>query len=321
MSRLKRFLTEEWSKPAWASKLETAGAAAGLIVFCGMIGGYVWNLVGGDVSSVLAILTRQVSVPVGVVLGAPIFLLMASAYLMKRLHLRSLESVPPPHRDRVSNLPKPGAQNRSFAVAAPEPHLVSAADPSSALTVGTDVLESPQGTVGLWTFVDDPGRGIRNLKNNRYLVAHAGNKGRMATVASTRAYIDVFALSCSPVDKARSDLIWRFYVSNKTGERTTLKIEDRLSSPHWHHFAVRWDHTAPSLEFLVDAMVVAATADFRSCWPTSLGALTFGSWVSRGAIHFIESKIWRVQIAPRWMTDEELREEMSHLPWARRGQI
>lgn len=312
MGRVKRFLTEDWAKPAWASKLETAGAAAGLLVLLGTIGSYVWRRLGGDVSSFLLVLTRQVSVPLGVVLGAPIFAMMAAAYVIKRRHLKALQSLPSPDH-ALSHDSGRDHEDGTVVTVAGQPRVVSAADPASAMTVPTTVLHSPQGTVGVWCFVDDPGRGIRDLKNNRYLFAQAGNGGRQATIGPTRAYIDVFALSCSPVDKTRTSLMWRFAISNSSGERETLKVDDSLSSPGWHHFTVRWDHSVPTLEFVLDARVVANSASYRRCWPTPLGALKFGSWVTGNAVHFIESQIWRVQIAPRWVTDSELATEMRRL--------
>lgn len=310
MQKIRELWTSLWADPARAAKIQTAASIVTLLLFVGTLGGYAWRLFSGSIESVVAFLTRMISIPLGIALSVPVAGVAGTAYLMRRRYMRLLESgPPPPGRERGRMSPTRDAASVPLT-AAETPHAVTAADPSTLLAIPTGVVAEKAGTVSVWVFVDGPERGIRNLKNNRYLFAQASNGGRSRARGGERIYTDVFAMSCSPVGKSREERIWRFQVTNSEGQKVTLRIPDELASPAWHHFAVRWDHSAPVLEFLVDGAVVGRSEDYLAAWPVSQGDLTFGTWPTKSSVHYIESRLWRVRVGAAWLDDVALQEEL-----------
>ena len=214
-------------------------------------------------------------------------------------------------RRRKASAPNTASSNPPAEAASSAPIRVEDARPHSAVPISSAVIESTSGGIALWVWLDPFGLGIRKAVNNRYLVAHASNRGNTREIDGEKRYLNVFALSSTPTG---GGLTWRVWISNGRGLEFYFNAQDSdVYTKGWHHFAVRWDRAKPILELLIDGRVVADSGgrDYVSCWPQTLEPdMLVGTWPNRGAVHFVNTHVWRVRVFTAWPGEGTIREEI-----------
>lgn len=187
-----------------------------------------------------------------------------------------------------------------------QPHLVTSADRSSATTFPSTFLKSATGGVSIWVLIPKLGEGIRMLANNRYIFAHATH---------SEPYKNVFALCLGPANPNASSLgeaRWKLWLADSKGRRRRFQSPDPEElQPGWHHFLVRWNHTLPRLEALIDGTVIIREDDYLAFWPQSFTQhIHLGAWpIREWGVHFAETCFWRSQVLSVFPDDDWIQQE------------
>jgi len=185
-------------------------------------------------------------------------------------------------------------------------HMITSRQIKSATRFSSSFLMSSQGTLATWIYLHQFGKGIRDLRNNRHIFAHDTNLGHPP-------YKNVFSLSRGPETSYNppKDPVWKLWLVNAAGQaRTWVKVDGTELSTGWHHFAVRWDHRQPVLEFLIDGNLEISANDFLDYWPGEFDKEAFlGSWQSLDTMHFIETHVCRFIADSRYLDDSWIQQE------------
>lgn len=199
-------------------------------------------------------------------------------------------------------------------------HEITSKRKVSVVPISSEFISSPQGTFSVWVYIQPFGNGIRELENNRYIFAHATNNGRPKDINGKRRYVNVIAFCRGPRKwSPPREPAWRLFLANAEGEKKSWFFNDSEAlKSGWHHFLFRWDHDRLSLELLLDSeIIIRADQDYRKFWPNHHDNQAFiGSWPTFNRIHFIETRIARVQYSRTYMTDNEVKVELHHTPMA-----
>ena len=195
---------------------------------------------------------------------------------------------------------------------------ITALRKESAISISSDFLKSPQGSLSVWVALQPFGRGIRKLQNNRYIFAHDTNRGEAKDFDGDKRYVNVVALSRGPRGFAPPrDPLWRLWIANGEGKGRSWTFSDSEAiESGWHHFLLRWDHDKALLEFLLDGQVRAtAGPDYGKFWPTGYDTQAFvGSWSSLNAVHFIDTRVARVFSTTKCVKDQWVSAELASKP-------
>jgi hypothetical protein len=174
------------------------------------------------------------------------------------------------------------------------PKLVASGNKESVDALGATVIKAPRGTFATWVYLDTMGNGIRRLINNRYILA--------CTTTPYRPYKNVVSLSHGPREKydPPEDPSWRIWLANEAGEGKVWTCPDGPEfPPGWHLFVLRWDHSSPRLELLVDNRVVRVAEGYQHYWPKDYpDRLLVGCWPSYAPVHYADTYLWRTQLFP-----------------------
>lgn len=208
-------------------------------------------------------------------------------------------------------LPRPDGGNRfdkGQVVLHVTPRLISEADPASVGEFPSDVLRLPEGGISTWVYLHRFGEGMRQLENYRYIVAHATH--------TSEPYKNVFALCRGPRWESPREPQWRLWLANAKGERRVWCCSDtRDLEPGWHHFTLRWRHSEPLLEMLIDGRPsLRASQEYEAYWPVEYGRISIGCWCHKWYGHFANTYFWRTQALPKfpgdkWIVNETSREK------------
>jgi energy-coupling factor transporter transmembrane protein EcfT len=197
-------------------------------------------------------------------------------------------------------------------------HEITSRRSESVLTISSEFLKSPRGTFSAWVYLQPFGSGIRKLENNRYIFAHATNKGKPKDFEGKRRYVNVVALSRGPRHwSPPREPCWKFWIANNEGMAKSWSFNDSEGvQSGWHHFLFRWDHDKVEIELLIDGdPIIKTDEDCRQYWPSLFdNQALVGTWPSLNSIHFIETKVARVKNLPTYMTDEDVKLEMNYSP-------
>jgi hypothetical protein len=188
----------------------------------------------------------------------------------------------------------------------PSPKLIAPDHSGSPDPMGTTVMRLPRGTFATWVYLDKPNIGIRQLANNRYLLA--------CTTKVDDPYRSVISLCRGPLrENPPRDPAWKVWLANDVGEGKIWKYPDGPEfQPGWHLFTLRWDHGAPRLELLIDERVVIVAAGFERYWPSEYpDRLLIGCWPNNWEGHFANTSFWRTQVVPECVGDAWIRSELS----------
>lgn len=194
------------------------------------------------------------------------------------------------------------------------PHLITSSRRQSPTPVSSRFLRSPTGSVATWVYLQPFGQGIRKLENNRYIVAHATNRGLTKAVGDKKRYVNVFSLSRGP-DSYSPPIhpVWKLWLANACGQEKIWSCEDfEQLEPGWHHFIIRWDHGKPVLELLIDGQHLIARDDYQVYWPEEYDdQVVLGTWPNRNRIHFVETSLWRTLASTVFLDDQWVNRELA----------
>ncbi|MBF0542745.1 MAG: hypothetical protein HQK91_15010 [Nitrospirae bacterium] len=181
-------------------------------------------------------------------------------------------------------------------------------------------LENNAGSFSIWVYIDESGKGIRKIndKNNyhRYIFAHDTNKGESNKVKGNDIFINVVSISREIKEKT-SEPFWSLWITNNNGGTNDWSFDDTVEIG-WHHFLLRWDKSKPRLGLLLNGepkIELGAKDDYLQFWPNYFNKDAFiGSWTSLGVDSFINTNVTRIQGLKTFMTDEELKLELTKKP-------
>ena len=108
---------------------------------------------------------------------------------------------------------------------------------------------------------------------------------------------------------------WKIWLVNDPGigQVWSANDTDELGSG-WHNFIVRWDHSQPLLELLIDGRTEIATSDYLAFWPTRFAAdIMLGAWPQHWSEHYVDTCIARWQAACGSLPVKILRFDVWHL--------
>jgi hypothetical protein len=186
--------------------------------------------------------------------------------------------------------------------------LITSKDPNSVRKLSADILRKPSGGVACCVFVSPFGKGIRNLVNNRYLFSHAGTP--------VSPYANVFSLLRGPRKFEKDEIhipVWKLWLCNGSSNGNWYHIGDTDSFPSgWHSFVVRWDHTKPSLELVIDGQVLISVNNYLPHWPEQFTSeITVGAWPRPWSEHYIETCAARWKVLENAFDTSAIEEEKS----------
>jgi hypothetical protein len=155
-------------------------------------------------------------------------------------------------------------------------------------TMPSDVLLKMSGGISINVYVSPFGKGIRHLVNNRYIFAHAAS--------TSSPYSNVVSLAHGPRKFSETEVkqpAWKVWIKNDANSSMLLMIDDTEEIKiGWHNFILRWDHTKPLLELLLDGKVVIAEPNYTGAWPTRfMTDISLGAWPRQAPIHYVETCI------------------------------
>lgn len=195
-----------------------------------------------------------------------------------------------------------------------QPRRITPDRKQSATPFSSKFLQSPQGSIAIWVYLQPFGEGIRKLVNNRHVVAHDTNQGFTKQIGDARKYVNVFSLSHGPKNTSAPDNpVWKIWLANGSGVSKTWLYEDSEElKPGWHHFLIRWDHGQPTLELLIDGNSVLKRDDYRQYWPEEyVDQVLLGTWTNRMELHFIDTLLWRAIPSFNFLDDAWLNRELA----------
>ncbi len=189
----------------------------------------------------------------------------------------------------------------------PRPRLMDHTRPESLENVGVRVLRSPRGTISVWVYLDQQGRGIRELDNNRYLFSSATDL--------KMPYKNVFAFALGPT-KFHADLAWTLSIANGKGVNKSWSYPDGGEfDVGWHLILACWDHSAPLLKMIIDHKTVISETGYLNWWPQKYPDRAYiGCWPNRADCHWANTYLSRLRMVPRFVEESWITDELSKKP-------
>ena len=119
-------------------------------------------------------------------------------------------------------------------------------------------------------------------------------------VSATTPYSNVVSLSRGPrrfTGQEIKEPVWKVWLKNEADVSKNLMVDDNEQiQVGWHSFVLRWDHSKPLLELLIDGHVAIAAADYVDAWPVRFTTdISLGAWPRHSPEHYVETCIagWR----------------------------
>jgi len=193
-----------------------------------------------------------------------------------------------------------------------ETHYISYENPSSAPIIPSIFLQSPKGSFSIWVYINPQNEGIRNLENNRYILAHDTNEGFKKQIIGIKekVYENVFALRHNVAKN------WDIWLMNSKGESNNWpKSGSDILDMGWHNFLIRWDHGANKLHLLIDGKIHVDCDDYQHFWPSSFCKNIFiGRWQNdKATVHYINTKISRIIYTTEFLDDDFVNQELTEI--------
>lgn len=126
-----------------------------------------------------------------------------------------------------------------------------------------------------------------------YIVGYATNGGNQSNNRSIARYPNAWAIQRITPTSSDTKGIWRFWCNNVDSKSTLLDYTEILSGG-WHLFSVAWSASDNYIKFIIDEKVVGHSEFIN--WPSDFSAcMILGTWPTKSADHFFDSKIgpWR----------------------------
>jgi hypothetical protein len=194
------------------------------------------------------------------------------------------------------------------------PHEITFKKKDSVLPISSNFLKSPSASIGTWVYLQPFGEGIRKLVNNRYIIGHDTNYGKVKETPSGNRYFNVFGLCRGPgVWSPLGNPCWKLWITNGDGTGYEWSVDDTINLPvGWHHFLVRWDHNRPLIEVVIDGTTSISAENYKKYWPDNFHSTTFlGCWQYRWEEHYIETKLWRIIVSDHFLDDFWIEKELN----------
>jgi hypothetical protein len=186
--------------------------------------------------------------------------------------------------------------------------------------IDSQILKNEKGSISVWVKVPQLQDLLSSTVNNRYIISHDTNLGH----TKNKKYLNAFALSLHPdlypdpnQHKNPTKVNWRLWISNKSGDYLDIDFEGEFGEPAWNFFTIRWDHSYPKLEILLNSVLVIKKGDYHNCWPEEFSDKIFvGNWVSLDDVHNFGMPIFNLVVYNRCINDLVIKNE-----WGKRSNI
>jgi len=196
----------------------------------------------------------------------------------------------------------------------PEVHFITSGNTNSCLRRSSEFLKNQKSTIAIWVwFYPDNNMGMRTLGHHQYLIAHDTNKGNpLYRLGAKNDYQNAFGFL---LNKSNN---WQFWLTDENGQKYTVpSFPDSTSviPTGWNHFAIRWDHTKPLLEILVNEKMMISTTDYLNHWPNRYDQNIFiGTWQGLHKSHFINTYVTEPLIINDFIQDSGIKLLMNSCP-------
>jgi len=181
-------------------------------------------------------------------------------------------------------------------------HYIRALDKKSFITVSSDFLKNNRGSIAIWVwfFPNNNNIGIRTLGNHSYVIAHDTNNGDPLTPGKYD-YQNGFGFLLNKRNE------WEFWISDNKGSKYQGKTFPDSSSEikgGWNLLVIRWNHTKPVLEILVNGNYKLQLSDYHKYWPTTYNQHLFiGTWQSKASMHYIDTYVTQPLTMSKYISD------------------
>ena len=182
-----------------------------------------------------------------------------------------------------------------------------------------NLLKSETGTFSVWVKLKSIQDYLDKDMNFEYIVSHAANDYR----SIGGDYQDVFSVSLASnksgkVTSKSDTFYWRVWISNEQRENFYLKGPslNSNSADTWHNLIVRWDHSKPLIEFIVNGSLCDENSnDYLKFWPTSfLEKMTVGTWGNKAQVHYIKLPLFRLITSTKYLDNDWIKNERNNYP-------
>ncbi len=185
--------------------------------------------------------------------------------------------------------------------------------------VDASFLKSPKGSFATWVKLKPVQEYLNKLMNSEYVISHATDNYN----SLKKGYQNVFAVALAPnqtnnTNKKPTQVFWRTWISNVNRESSFLTGPSLTNEEdQWYHLMVRWNHSLPRIEFLIDGKLIEGNSEYRKYWPereTILQKAFIGGWGGRQNIHFLNLPQYRLITSSEYLSDDWVKIEMKNKP-------
>jgi hypothetical protein len=205
---------------------------------------------------------------------------------------------------------KPVEHLEEGGIVLPRPRLLASSDPNAVENVGVRFARGSSGTFSIWVYLQRNGEGIRALGNNRYMFAFAKN--------FSPPYKNVLAVAHGPMIKydPPTDPSWKLWIANGKGDGHVWTYPDGGEFLlGWHLVLVRWDHTGPTLQLLIDGRVLISETGYIHLWPEEYpDRACLGCWPNKDKPHYANTYLARFRTCEHYVNDEWIQQELLYKP-------
>jgi hypothetical protein len=184
--------------------------------------------------------------------------------------------------------------------------------PFNSSTNSNQILNNEVGTFSIWAHVSDIHNRVHTNVRYMYIVGYATNGGNQSNNRSLARYPNAWAIQRITPTPSDNRGIWRFWCNNVDSKSTILDCTDILPGG-WHLFSVAWSSSDNYIKFIVDEKVIAKS-DFVN-WPSDFSAsMILGTWPTKSADHFFDSKIGPWRFIPMSYSEKLIRDYFKKRP-------
>ena len=185
--------------------------------------------------------------------------------------------------------------------------------------VDANFLRSPQGSFATWVKLKPVQEYYNKLMNSEYIISHATDNYKHIKMR----YQNVFAIALAPnqtnnTHKNPTQILWRTWITNADRESSFLSGPPLSNEKEqWYHLLVRWNHSLPRIEFLIDGKLVEGNSEYRKFWPereTILDKAFIGGWGGRQNIHYLNLPQYRLITSSKFLSNEWVKAELKNNP-------
>lgn len=170
---------------------------------------------------------------------------------------------------------------------------ITSADPNSVREINAEILNESEGGISVCLYVQEFGEGVRRLVNNRHILGHV--------LEAKSPYKGVFSFHRGPLAYAadgKDQPTWKLWLTSDDGSQSKSWSYPDVEqvAVGWHNFVVRWKHSKPLLEVLLDGRSIIQALDYERFWPRKiLSRMVVGCWPNKWKEHYIETWIAKVR--------------------------